>query len=122
MKEISLGKPSILSFKRQSLTSNLNHQNISSDSKCKPECFLQSESDFGNRVENLYKPADRNKIDANNKILHAKSILNKITLQTFEKLKNQLEALEIDRYERLEGRISILFSKVILLQIMFFLL
>jgi hypothetical protein len=35
-----------------------------------------------------------------------------VTPQTFEKLQKQLEALEIDRYERLEGMINIFFSKV----------
>jgi hypothetical protein len=56
---------------------------------------------------------DQTKLDVNNKVLRdVKAILNKVTPQTFEKLQKQLEALEIDRYERLEGMITIFFSKV----------
>jgi formate dehydrogenase maturation protein FdhE len=58
-------------------------------------------------------PIDTTKLDASNKVLRdCKAILNKVTPQTFEKLQKQLEALEIDRYERLEGMINIFFSKV----------
>ena len=87
--------------------------NPASDSRRKPGIYLSNEPDFSNRVENPYKPLDQNKIDANNKVLRdCKAILNKVTPQTYDKLQKQLEALEIDRYERLEGMINIFFSKV----------
>ena len=64
-------------------------------------------------VENPFGQADQSRIDANNKVLRdCETILNEITLQTYDKLLKQLEALEIDRYERLEGMINIIFSKV----------
>ena len=85
----------------------------SSDSRRKPGIYLANEPDFSNRSENPYKPPDQAKLDANNKVLRdCKAILNKVTPQTFEKLQKQLEGLEIDRYERLEGMITIFFSKV----------
>ncbi|CAF4161377.1 unnamed protein product, partial [Adineta steineri] len=42
-----------------------------------------------------------------------RSILNELTPQTYAKLLKKLDALELDRYERLEGMIDILFSKAI---------
>jgi len=107
-------------FNRQSSMSNhpsLNRYptNSITDSKQrnKPAIYLSNEPDFGNRVENPYKPIDQSKVDANHKVLRdCKAILNKVTPQTYEKLLKQLEALEIDRYERLEGMINIFFSKV----------
>lgn len=96
-----------------SLTRYPNNSNAATDSRRKPAIYLQPEPDFGNRVENPYKPIDQTKIDTNNKVLRdVKAILNKVTPQTFEKLQKKLEALEIDRYERLEGMITIFFSKV----------
>jgi hypothetical protein len=97
-----------------SLTRHPNNQsNSSSDSRRKQGIYLSSEPDFSNRVENPYKPIDQTKLDTNNKVLRdCKAILNKVTPQTFEKLQKQLEALEIDRYERLVGMIDIFFSKV----------
>ncbi len=97
-----------------SLTRYQNNQtNTSSDSRRKQGIYLSNEPDFSNRVENPYKPIDTTKLDASNKVLRdCKAILNKVTPQTFEKLQKQLEALEIDRYERLEGMINIFFSKV----------
>ena len=75
--------------------------------------YIANEPDFGNRVDKPYKPLDQSKIDANIKVLRdIKAILNKVTPQTYEKLQKQLEALEVDRYERLEGMITIFFSKV----------
>ena len=98
-----------------SLTRYQNNQTSStSDSRRKGGIYLSNEPDFTNRVENPYKPLmDQSKIDANNKVLRdVKAILNKVTPQTYDKLLKQLEALEIDRYERLEGMITIFFSKV----------
>jgi hypothetical protein len=97
-----------------SLTRYQNNQaNNSSDSRRKQGIYLSNEPDFSNRVENPYKPIDQAKLDANNKVLRdCKAILNKVTPQTYDKLQKQLEALEIDRYERLEGMINIFFSKV----------
>lgn len=90
-----------------------NSSTASSDSRRKTGIYLTNEPELGNRVENPYKPIDQTKIDANHKVLRdCKAILNKVTPQTFEKLQKQLEALEIDRYERLEGMITIFFSKV----------
>ena len=72
-----------------------------------------NEPDFSNRLENPSKPGDPTKIDTNNKVLRdCKSILNKVTPQTYDKVQKQLEALEIDRYERLEGMVNLLYSKV----------
>jgi hypothetical protein len=89
------------------------HQNPANDSRRKPGIYLTHEPDFSNRVENPYKPIEQTKIDTNIKVLReVKAILNKVTPQTFDKLQKQLEALEIDRYERLEGMINIFFSKV----------
>ncbi|CAF1217918.1 unnamed protein product [Rotaria sp. Silwood1] len=97
-----------------SLTRYPNNQNSSSDSRPKTPIYIINEPDFGNRVENPYKPVDQTKIDANNKVLRdVKAILNKFTPQTYDKLQKKLEALEIDRFERLEGMISILFSKAV---------
>ena len=49
-------------------------------------------------------------LDANHKVLSdIKSILSNITLETYNESQKKLEALEIDRYERLEGMISIIF-------------
>ncbi|CAF0862239.1 unnamed protein product [Rotaria sp. Silwood1] len=97
-----------------SLTRYPNNQNSSSDSRRKTAIYLTNEPDFSNRVENPYKPIDQTKLDANNKVLRdVKSILNKVTPQTFDKLQKKLEALEIDRYERLEGMITIFFSKAV---------
>ncbi|CAF4270107.1 unnamed protein product [Rotaria sp. Silwood2] len=104
----------ISSSNHPSLTRYPNNQNSSSDSRRKTGIYLTSEPDFSNRVENPYKPIDQTKIDANNKVLRdVKSILNKVTPQTFDKLQKKLEALEIDRYERLEGMITIFFSKAV---------
>jgi formate dehydrogenase maturation protein FdhE len=102
-----------------SLTRHQNNQSAgSSDSRRKPGIYLSNEPDFQNRVENPYKPIDQTKIDANNKVLRdCKAILNKVTPQTYDKLQKQLEALEIDRYERLEGMINIFFSKVNFLEL-----
>ena len=89
------------------------YPHLANDSKRRPPVLLPPEPDFGNRATNPYRPADHNKIDANNKVLRdVKSILNKVTPQTYDKLQKQLESLEIDRYERLEGMITIFFSKV----------
>jgi hypothetical protein len=104
-------------FPRQLSTSThpslTRHQNPPSDSRRKQGIYLTHEPDFSNRVENPYKPIEQTKIDTNIKVLReVKAILNKVTPQTFEKLQKQLEALEIDRYERLEGMINIFFSKV----------
>ncbi|CAF0867973.1 unnamed protein product [Adineta ricciae] len=92
-----------------------NQSNSTSDSmRGKPGIYLANEPDFGNRVENPYKPIDQSKIDASNKVLRdVKAILNKVTPQTYDKLQKQLESLEIDRYERLEGMINIFFSKAV---------
>ena len=91
-----------------------NPTNSASDSRRKQGIYLSSEPDFSHRVENPYKPLiDQTKLDINNKVLRdVKAILNKVTPQTYDKLQKQLEALEIDRYERLEGMITIFFSKV----------
>ncbi len=90
-----------------------NQGNASSDSRRKQGIYLSNEPDFSNRVDNPYKPIDQSKVDVNNKVLRdCKAILNKVTPQTYDKLQKQLEALEIDRLERLEGMITIFFSKV----------
>jgi hypothetical protein len=87
--------------------------NSSTDSRRKPGIYLSNEPDFGNRADVPYKPTDQNKLDANNKVLRdIKAITNKVTPQTYDKLQKQLETLEVDRYERLEGMITILFSRV----------
>ena len=87
--------------------------NNTNDSKRKPGIYLVQEPDFTNRVDNPYKPIDQNKLDVNVKVLRdIKAILNKVTPQTYDKLQKQLEAVEVDRYERLEGMITIFFSKV----------
>ncbi|CAF3682682.1 unnamed protein product [Adineta steineri] len=91
-----------------------NAGNSASDSRRKPVIYIPNEPDFENRVANPYKPLDQNKVDANIKVLRdVKAILNKVTPQTYDKLQKQLELLEIDRYERLEGMITIFFSKAV---------
>jgi translation initiation factor 4G len=55
-----------------------------------------------------------NKKDANDKFLRdVRAILNKLTPQNKDKLLKQLEELELDRPERLEGMINIIFSKAV---------
>ncbi|CAF3130422.1 unnamed protein product [Rotaria sp. Silwood2] len=104
----------MLSSNHPSLTRYTNKQNSLSDSKRKTGVYLKTEPDFDNRVENPYKPANTSKIDANDRVLRdIKSILNKITPQTYDKLQEKLEALDIDRYERLEGMIKIFFAKAV---------
>ncbi|CAF1205745.1 unnamed protein product [Rotaria sordida] len=69
---------------------------------------------LSNRSDNPYTLADRNKIDLNIKFLRdIKSILNKVTPQTYDKLLKQLDELELDRYERLDGMITNIFSKAV---------
>ncbi|CAF4110289.1 unnamed protein product, partial [Adineta steineri] len=53
-------------------------------------------------------------VDTNIKFLREiRSILNKLTPQTYGKLLKQLDKLEVDRYERLEGMIDIFFFKAV---------
>ncbi|CAM4941289.1 unnamed protein product [Rotaria socialis] len=67
-----------------------------------------------NRSEKPYIPAVRNKIESNEKFLRdITAILNKVTPQTYEKLLKQLDELELDRYERLDGMITIIFAKAV---------
>lgn len=95
--------------------------NMSQDSRRKQQIFISNEPDFGNRSDNPYKPVEQAKIDASNRVLREiKAILNKVTPQTYDKLLKQLETLDIDRYERLEGMITIFFSKVNIVLIRFF--
>ncbi|CAF2066461.1 unnamed protein product [Rotaria magnacalcarata] len=97
-----------------SLTRYPNNANSATDSRRKPGIYLSAEPDFSNRVENPYKPIDQATLDVNKKVLRdVKAILNKVTPQTFDKLQKKLEALEIDRYEKLEGMITIFFSKAV---------
>ncbi|CAF4292492.1 unnamed protein product, partial [Adineta steineri] len=57
---------------------------------------------------------DMNTFDVNNKVLRViKSCLNKLTTQTYDKIQQQLETLEIDRYEQLKGMIDIFFLKAV---------
>ena len=97
-----------------SLTRYPNTSNHGShDARRKQAIYISAEPDFEHRVEDPYKRIDQTKIDANNRVLReVKAILNKVTPQTYEKLQKQLQTLEIDRYERLEGMINIFFSKV----------
>ncbi|CAF4530695.1 unnamed protein product, partial [Rotaria socialis] len=97
-----------------SLTRYPNNANSATDSRRKTGIYLSAEPDFSNRVENPYKPIDQATLDANKKVLRdVKAILNKVTPQTFDRLQKKLEALEIDRYEKLEGMITIFFSKAV---------
>ncbi|CAF4233647.1 unnamed protein product [Rotaria sp. Silwood2] len=67
-----------------------------------------------NRSDNPYMPVDRNRIDLNIKFVRdITSILNKVTPQTYDKLLKQLDELELDRYERLDGMITNIFSKAV---------
>ncbi|CAF0991144.1 unnamed protein product [Rotaria sp. Silwood1] len=69
---------------------------------------------LANRSDNPYTTIDRNKIDLNEKFLRdVKSILNKLTPQTYDKLLKQLDDLELDRYERLDGIITNIFTKAV---------
>ncbi|CAF1271490.1 unnamed protein product [Rotaria sp. Silwood1] len=69
---------------------------------------------LANRSDNPYTTVDRNKIDLNEKFLRdVKSILNKLTPQTYDKLLKQLDDLELDRYERLDGIITNIFTKAV---------
>jgi hypothetical protein len=69
---------------------------------------------FHNQSKNPYKPADQNRMDANNKFLRdVKSILNKITPQKYDKLLKQLDELELNHFERLESMIDSIFSKAV---------
>ncbi|CAF4097530.1 unnamed protein product, partial [Adineta steineri] len=53
-------------------------------------------------------------VDTNIKFLREiRSILNKLTPQTYDKLLQKLDELELDRYERLEGMIDIFFFKAV---------
>ncbi|CAF4479442.1 unnamed protein product, partial [Rotaria sp. Silwood2] len=97
-----------------SLTGYPNNQNSSSDSRRKTGIYLTNEPNFGNRNENPCRPIDQSKIDANSVILRdVESILNNITPQTYDELQKKLQKLEIDSYERLEGMITIVFSKAV---------
>ncbi|CAF1002808.1 unnamed protein product [Adineta steineri] len=53
-------------------------------------------------------------VDTNIKFLREiRSILNKLTPQTYDKLLQKLDELELDRYERLQGMIDIFFFKAV---------
>ena len=67
-----------------------------------------------NRAENAYVPADRNRIDANEKFLRdVKAILNKLTPQKYDELVKKLDELELNSDQRLEGMIRVIFSKAV---------
>ena len=69
---------------------------------------------FQNRTDDPYKPADRDKIDSDENFRRQfLSILNKLTPQTYDKLLEKLDKLELDRFERLEAMIVIIFSKAV---------
>ncbi|CAM4985554.1 unnamed protein product [Rotaria socialis] len=96
-----------LSNNHTSSAANMNSANAANDSKRETEIDLSAKSGSCNRV-------DQSKVDANNKFLHdVKAILKKLTSKTYQKTQKKLEALEIDRYERLEGMVTIFFSKAI---------
>ncbi|CAF4253327.1 unnamed protein product, partial [Adineta steineri] len=67
------------------------------------------------RLVNLkYVPGIINDPAANIKFLgEIRSILNELTPQTYAKLLQKLDRLELDRYERLEGLMDMLFSKAV---------
>lgn len=70
--------------------------------------------DFHNRAANAYVPVDRSRIDGNEKFLRdVKAILNKLTPQKYDELLKQLDALELNSDQRLEGMIRIIFSKAV---------
>ena len=53
-------------------------------------------------------------MDANDKFVRdVTNILNKVTPQTYDKLLQQLDELELNSYERLDGMIVIIFSKAV---------
>lgn len=67
-----------------------------------------------NRSEKPYIPANRNKIDLHEKFVRdVTAILNKVTPQTYDKLLKQLDEIELGSYERLNGMITIIFSKAV---------
>jgi hypothetical protein len=67
-----------------------------------------------NRSANPYVRIDQSRVDANNKYLRdVTSILNKVTPQTYSKLLQKLEELELTNDQRLEGLIRIIFSKAV---------
>jgi hypothetical protein len=62
----------------------------------------------------LPKQPIKPKVDGNKQFLRdVTAILNKVTPQTYEVLLNQLEKLELTCSERLEGMISIIFTKAV---------
>ncbi|CAF2033912.1 unnamed protein product, partial [Rotaria magnacalcarata] len=96
-----------LSNNHTSSAANMNSTKPANNSKRETEIDLSTKSGSCNRV-------DQAKVDANNKFLHdVKAILKKLTSKTYQKTQKKLEALEIDCYERLEGMITIFFSKAV---------
>ncbi|CAF1468692.1 unnamed protein product [Rotaria sp. Silwood1] len=99
---------------RKSLTHDQNNPSLTSGSSHKIEIHVSTEPDFSNQVKNTYIPVDQHKIDADNRFLcDVRSILNKLTPQTYDQLQNQLATLEIDSYEKLQGMVMILHSKAV---------
>ncbi|CAF1304281.1 unnamed protein product [Rotaria sordida] len=93
---------------------NNSNRSLTSNSNRKTEVHLSTKPDFSNHVANSYEPVDQNKIDANNRFLcNVRSILNKLTPQTYDELQKQLVALDFDCCEKLEGMIMILHSKAV---------
>lgn len=88
-------------------------QENTNSSRRQTRIVLSNEPNCEKRVKNPYGSTNPSKIDGNNKVLSdVRDLLSKLTLQTYDNILKKLEALEIDRYERLEGLISIFFSKV----------
>ncbi|CAF1343736.1 unnamed protein product [Adineta steineri] len=100
--------PSLRGSRKNSTTSTIN-------SRHKPAVHLLNEPDFSHQVKTPVQPLmDISTSDMNNKVLRViKSSLNKLTTQTYDKIQQQLETLEIDRYEQLKGMIDIFFLKAV---------
>jgi hypothetical protein len=87
------------------------NNNAARDSRRKTDgIYPSNEPDFDHRMA---KPNDQSRLDVNLTFFREiKAILSKLTPQTYDKVQKQLEALEVDQFERLEGMVIILFSKV----------
>ncbi|CAF4591227.1 unnamed protein product, partial [Rotaria sp. Silwood2] len=102
-----------LGTNRQSLKHDQNNRRLTSNLSHKIENHVSTKSDFSNQITKPYIPVDQNKIDADNRFLcDVTSIVNKLTPQTYDQLQKQPAALDFDCYEKLEGMIMILHSKV----------
>ncbi|CAF3833143.1 unnamed protein product [Rotaria sp. Silwood1] len=91
-----------------------NNPDLTNDLSHKIEIQASTKPDFNNQVPNSSMLVDQNKIDADNRFLFdIRSMINKLTPQTYDQLQKQFLALDFDSYEKLEGMIMILHSKAI---------